>query len=331
MKVLISGYYGFGNLGDEALLSGLLSGLRQQGHRVTVLSQDPAQTRRLHGVQAVSRFYGLLPALLRHDALISGGGGLLQDKTSQRSLQYYLGVLALAKRLGKRTVIYGQSIGPLTVAGKQAVARTLHNLPVAVRDKASHELLASLDIQAELVADTALLLNKPAMPLTDHRDNFPVLLIPRGGYPAITTALISLAKTLLSRGISVAGMALQTQEDNSELAALKAAAPNLELWQADSPSAMLALLSKTRYVVSARLHGLILAAVAEKGFSGIIYDPKVAAFLDEAGAPAFDLPFDVDELASTVLTPLPPCPEKLAALTNRASQGLNWLGQVLSQ
>ena len=61
---------------------------------ITVLSNNPEKTKALHGTQAVTRYKGLLPALVQSDAVVSGGGGLLQDKTSARSLRYYLGILA---------------------------------------------------------------------------------------------------------------------------------------------------------------------------------------------------------------------------------------------
>ena len=184
MNILISGYYGFGNLGDEAALSGLVKGLHARGHHLSVLSNNPEKTRALHGVEAVTRYKGLLPALVQSDAVISGGGGLLQDKTSARSLRYYLGILRLAKALGKQAVVYGQGVGPLSPAGERTVRQTLTGLPVAVRDGASQRLLETLGITAELVADAALLLPEPkgttTMSLTP-----PVLLVPRGGYPRL--------------------------------------------------------------------------------------------------------------------------------------------------
>ena len=76
-------------------------------------------------------------------------------------MRYYLGVLELAQRLGKRTVVYGQSVGPLSPDGERAVAQALRGLPVAVRDGPSQILLKRLGIPAELVADSALLLPEP--------------------------------------------------------------------------------------------------------------------------------------------------------------------------
>ena len=345
MKVLLSGYYGFGNLGDEAILSGLAAGLQNCGHRVTVLSANPAKTRALHGVHAVSRYQGFVPALLRHDALVSGGGGLLQDKTSARSLRYYLGVLQLAKVLGKRAVVYGQSVGPLSLAGERAVRRVLSGIPVAVRDSASQRLLASLEVRAELVADAAFLLDEPASSAvpssarsssavpgsTKHGAAPPVLLIPRGGYPEITDALVALARALRAKGTPLAGMAIQPAQDDVPLKRLQEAVPELARWRADTPSAALSTVAGAAHVVSARLHGLIFAAAAKRSFSALVYDPKVAAFAAEAGAVAYTPPVSAEQLLADVNAQLATdgVPTGVAVLQARAVQGLYWLDRAL--
>ena len=325
VRVLVSGYYGFGNVGDEALLQALSAGLAARGHAVTVLSRHPAETRRLHGVGAASR-RSLLPALLRHDALLSGGGGLLQDKTSARSLGYYLGVLRLAKALGKRTVVYGQSVGPLSEAGERAVARALRGVRVAVRDETSKDLLATLGVEARLVADAALLLEPPHV---SPSPDAPVLLVPRGGYPVITEALGALAARLGAQGVRVAALALHAAEDAPHLELMKGTAPGLELLHARTPGEALAHIANASYVVSARLHGLILAAVAGRPFCGVVYDPKVAAFLEESGARAHHLPPDVSRLMEDVLLRRGPEPVQVEALRERAAAGLEWLDAAL--
>lgn len=320
MKLLVSGYYGFGNLGDEALLSGLLTGL--EAHTITVFSGRPGNTRALHGIGAVHRLQGL-PALLHHDALLSGGGGLLQDKTSARSLRYYLGVLTLAKRLGKRVVVYGQSVGPLSPDGEKSVARALRGVPVAVRDGASQRLLARLDIPATLVADTALLLPKPLYEAAEHA---PVLLIPRGGLPEVTAALARLAEALHRGGVPVTGVALHPSEDAAALAELP---PSVARLEALTPQAALNLIAESRHVVSARLHGLILAARARRPFSGIAYDPKVAAFVAETGGRAHPILPDPNAIMQEIFNPVFDA-NKVAALEARAYDGLVWLEAALN-
>ena len=326
MKILISGYYGFGNLGDEALLSGIVGGLNTAGHSVTVLSNNPAATEAMHEVKAVHRLKGVLGALLRTDAFISGGGGLLQDKTSFRSLQYYLLLIRAAKSLGKKVIIYGQSVGPLSEQGKRAVTNTLEGVAISVRDKTSLRLLESLNLPTHLGADCALLLHPPDVGPKSKS----VVLIPRAGYPEITGALIKLAKALDENGINVSASAVQAQEDREALEQLSAAVPGLSVTYPDSPQTLLQTLATADYIVSGRLHGLILAAVAGTPFCGLIYDPKVEAFLTEAGAPAFSLPVNVPELIRTTLEK-PTIPAvKLEALKARAHDGAAWLEKKLA-
>lgn len=326
MKILFSGYYGFGNLGDEALLEGLLHALEPRfGGALCVLSQRPSETAALHGVAACHRIFGL-PALLRPSALVSGGGGLLQDKTSARSLRYYLGVIALAKRLGRSVVVYGQSLGPLSAEGERAIARVLRGVPIAVRDETSRRLLERLELPATLVADPALLLPK----VTAHIDAAsPVVLIPRGGYPEITKTLGALALRLDTEGIPLAGLALHPQEDAAALAALRAQVPRVQLLSAATPLEALEHLARSRHVVSARLHGLILAARVRRPFSALAYDPKVTAFMQEAGGQAHPLTVD----AHTLWTEIERAALDITALERleaRARNGVAWLGAQLA-
>ncbi|WMT56376.1 polysaccharide pyruvyl transferase family protein [Truepera radiovictrix] len=313
-------------MGDEAILSGLSAGLKARGFEVTALSGAPRATEALHGVRAAHRVRALLPALLQHDALISGGGGLLQDRTSARSLRYYLGVLALARRLGKRAVVYGQSVGPLSPAGQRAVASTLRGLPVAVRDEASRELLYTLGVPAALTADAALLLPRPRV--TPGGDA-PVLLIPRGGFPEATATLVALGKRLAAAGLRVAAMSVQAAEDDAPVRALAAHVSGLEPLRADTVTAALAHVARSRAVVSVRLHGLVFAALAERPFYALAYDPKVTAFMQEVGTRAYPLRADTAQLFDDVLRGARP--PACAPLRRRAAAGLDWLEAQLKR
>lgn len=96
-NIVISGYYGFHNAGDEAMLLAILQALRKtfDAPSITVISGNPSDTARTFGVKAVPRF-GILPilsSLFRTDLLISGGGSLLQDVTSWKSMIYYLTII----------------------------------------------------------------------------------------------------------------------------------------------------------------------------------------------------------------------------------------------
>lgn len=334
MRVLLSGYYGAGNLGDEALLAGLAAGLIARGHEPVVLSVDPAATRALHGVAAVHRYSGLLPALLRADALVSGGGGLLQDATSGRSLAYYLGTLRLARALRKRTVVYGQSLGPFTTSGRERTRRALTDVPLALRDKESVALASGMGFRSVLVADPALLMPLPPGLSQDdgpgRRAGRPVVLAPRGGQEALNDALAGLARTLAAEGVPLAAIAFQPRQDGPAVAKLAEAAPSIAVRAVATPAEALFAMSDARYVVSVRLHGCILAARLGIGFAGLSYDPKVKGFLSQAAAPAFTAPVDERALVNLVRAAPPAAAHAVDHLTRLADEGLDWLAATLT-
>ena len=101
VKIVVSGYIGFDNFGDESLLNVLLENLKTLSTQITVITSNPKKTAFVHGVKTVKTFdiFGLLLSILKSDILISGGGSLLQDKTSVKSLFYYLFVILSAKFL----------------------------------------------------------------------------------------------------------------------------------------------------------------------------------------------------------------------------------------
>src|SRR5262249_24665566 len=120
--VLLSGYFGFGNTGDEAILTGSVLAFQQAKLRVGVMSRTPSETANTLEVQGYPRsgFFPLLRAIRASELILSGGGGLFQDSTSLRSLIFYLRVPFLAKLFKKKTMIFAQGIGPLnTSIGKR--------------------------------------------------------------------------------------------------------------------------------------------------------------------------------------------------------------------
>ena len=326
MKVALNGYYGFGNVGDEALLAGLLEGLTGAGFEPVVLSGDPAATRALHGVAARHRVRGLPGALLECQAFISGGGGLLQDRTSARSLDYYLSVLRSARALGKRVVVYGQSIGPLSADGRRKVARVLSGLPVAVRDQSSRDLLESLGVESRLVGDPALLLSPP--PIAARRQR--ILLLPRAGHPELTNALASLARHFAAGEARLETVALHPVEDEEECRRLVDAIPGLPFRRIGDHLEALHLFAESSLVVSARLHGLILAAVSDTPAVGLVYDPKVSGFLDASGGSGFTPPIDETDLLEAACAARPLGAARRKELLMQAEAGIDWLEQVLA-
>lgn len=116
-RIVISGYYGFANAGDEAMLAAIIKALRstEDALELTVISGNPQVTAAQYGVTSIHRFNPLeiISSLRGCDLLLSGGGSLLQDVTSKRSLLYYLSILGLGLLLGKKVMLFAQGIGPI--------------------------------------------------------------------------------------------------------------------------------------------------------------------------------------------------------------------------
>lgn len=296
MVVGVSGYYGFQNAGDEAILEAITQEVRSRGHQVLAFSADPAATARRYAIKAAKRSHLLevWNALGKIDLLLSGGGGLLQDKTSGMSLFYYLSLITLARRRGKPVYIFNQSLGPLSARGENRVRRSLRGVECFFRDEGSLEYGRRLGLSVQYGADPALLLTPPPV----EREPNMVVLVPRAGLEAANTNLHKLGDRLRVEGYDVVVLALQPSHDEPALEKFSSFTRELA-WD---PRRVSYLLAQAGYVVSIRLHGAILAAAAGTPFAGVAYDPKVAGFCRDAGAPYVDMPGDPDPLASAVLS-----------------------------
>ncbi len=321
MRVGVSGYYGFQNAGDEAILEAIVQEIKARGHQAVIFSNNPAETAERYGVDAVKRTQPLevWKALGQMDLLLSGGGGLLQDKTSRLSLWYYLTVVALARRRGKPVYVFNQSLGPLSKRGEQQVRRALRGVACFFRDEGSLEYGQRLGLEAHLGADPALLLKPPPV----EREPNMVVLVPKYGTEEANANLHKLADRLRVEGYEVVVLALQPGFDEAVLE--KFASFTREL--AWDPRRVSYLLAQAGYVISVRLHGAILAAAAGTPFAGIAYDPKVAGFCRDAGAMYVDMPGDPDLLASAVLTQHQPNWSAIEEMKSRARTSFD---QVLS-
>ncbi len=159
-RILISGYYGFGNSGDEAVLLSIVQALKlaaqEAGREVepVILSANPAETEAMYGVRAIPRMKpaALLSAIRSSSGLISGGGSLLQDVTGNGSIPYYLGVVKLAQWLGKPTFIYSQGIGPVNRPLFQKLIASVFNRTdyISVRDTDSASMLRQYGVRREV-------------------------------------------------------------------------------------------------------------------------------------------------------------------------------------
>ncbi len=308
-RVVVSGYYGFGNAGDELILSALCHALR--GHELTVLSADPARTRREHAVDAVPRKApgAILRSLARADLLVSGGGGLLQDATGPLTVPYYLGVAAAALAMRKPVMVYAQGVGPLRSAWSRRLLAVLRGAAVVtVRDAESADLLRRAGVRGvHVTADAALALPRPAaaagvpaeLAALGVRAGEAVLAVaPRSvGDPGVIRRIAAAVDLAAGRlGARVALVAMQVPEDARACAQVRQAlrAPALVLAKPLPPGRYPAVFAGFRGVLGMRLHALILAALSRVPAVGLSYDPKVDAFLRSLDRPDVSLGLSAD-------------------------------------
>src|SRR5690554_5843293 len=111
-KIIIAGYYGFDNIGDEAILMSMVKAFKSINKEIEilVLSNNPEKTSKEYKVKSINRnnLVAFIKELKNCNLFISGGGSLLQDITGWKSIPFYIGQLVLAKIMRKKTVVFAQ-------------------------------------------------------------------------------------------------------------------------------------------------------------------------------------------------------------------------------
>lgn len=296
-KIVLSGYYGFENLGDEAILNYLVEFLKQNDVEPFVLSANPKRTELVHGVKSVKRtdLQSVKRVMQESDGLISGGGSLLQDKTSKKSLLYYLLIMLLAKVYRKPFYFYGQGVGPIAAKTMKWSTNLILNLAtsISVRDSSSKELLQN-DIKLQkkdisVIHDPVLFYPKSDennFLLTESEQSFldkkPVFLSlrPSEGDGVVVEQIRKYLTHLSEKNIPVISFGLHPTQDNDFTKRIMDDFDNcLFIERMIDLNTASYIFRKSSVVVGMRLHSLILAASQHTPFIGISYDPKIDAFM----------------------------------------------------
>jgi len=304
--VLICGAYGMGNAGDEAILDAILAEMRSidPDMPLTVVTRSPESTALKQGVKTLHSFNLLrfYRALGRCALYINGGGSLIQDVTSTRSIRYYLLSLRAAKSRGCRVLMYGCGIGPVNRPRNRSRAAEMINSSVdaiTLREEHSLRELKSMGVtepEILLSSDPALFIEpapegeidalfaRHGLKTGDRHICFCLRNWP--GYGEKAQIFGRAAAYARERyGLRSVFFALNHKKDGSPSAqALQFAGKDaVVIDEAMSSGAAVGLISRMEAVVSMRLHALIFAASQSVPVAGISYDPKVHAFLDYIG------------------------------------------------
>ena len=303
-KVLICGYYGFANAGDEAMLMAVIEALKKMNDAldITVLSGNPQETALRYGVKAINRLdvFSVIKAMMNTELVISGGGSLLQDVTSKRSIYYYLGLMQLAKLCSRPVMLYGQGIGPINASfARNATSFVCKQIDlIAVRDLKSQEELLSLGINKEkvhLTADAVMTMDpvekiygEVTLKKYGVEEGKPVFGIAARDWASKSDfkfALAQAAEALVEKyDAYVVFLSLQYPEDlaiSNEIASLMNRKDRtIVISERCGIAQLLSLVGNMNLLISIRLHALIFGALMNVPVLGISYDPKIEGFLE---------------------------------------------------
>ena len=312
-RILLSGYYGFANYGDELICQSLCQQFTQQGLKVTILSNDPTTTRTTLKVGAINRSNPLqvFLGIINHPLFLSGGGGLFQDTTSPKSVIYYGGLMLLARFFGKKVIHAFQSVGPL----ERPVSKWLTKLAlnsahfVMVRDEKSADLVAALTGNRPFVTADAVWALTPENPLSVRPANplhQPDGMLFRLGlslrpHPSLTLEKIHVFSQLLANFIASVGkpvelVLLPCQEtmDTTLLTQVETLVKEAVLkqpkGQVKSIMAPTIHLSKAiagcHALIGMRYHSIVSGLLNGVPVFALDYDPKVLALCEAIGLPS---------------------------------------------
>lgn len=323
VKIMISGYYGFNNTGDEAILESMVRAFKEKipQIKIVVLSHNPLQTSQAYQIKTINRLHliDIIHWLRDTNLFISGGGGLLQDSTGKGwSILYYLGLILAAKIFKVPVMIYAQGIGPVNKQiNKKLIKWILNKVDlITVRDNFSKELLENLGVMKPSIyvnSDPVFLLKKKNI---DHTiDNYPYIqglnkscdhplvgisvrecesngLDSKRIFAQVADYLIENYKAKIiflpfkfDEDVHVSEKILSLMKNKAEVLKIK-----LE------PEELLSVLSRLSLMVGVRLHSIIFSSMANIPFIAFNYDPKVKYFLEDLGLS--ELLLEIDESTS---------------------------------
>ena len=306
-SIVICGAYGKGNTGDDAILKAIVQEMRaiDPDRRITVMSRRPKETRLLYRTGAIYTFrFDQVLRRFRNAALyINGGGSLMQDVTSTRSLRYYLLTLDYAKRFGCRVMMYGCGIGPIHKPGNRTrAARTINRAVdiITLRDDLSRGELTRMGIvkpDIRLSADPTIILKPASEAAVDNA-------LEKCGIPAdgryigfglrywkgLDEVLDEIAAAAVyayeKYGLTPLFVPIEYPSDlmPAEILGGKLKCPHYMVTQRQSIETTIGILSRMKAVIGIRLHSLMFSAAAGVPVIGMSYDIKVDGFLKYIGS-----------------------------------------------
>ncbi|HYE09672.1 MAG TPA: polysaccharide pyruvyl transferase CsaB [Patescibacteria group bacterium] len=306
--ILISGYYGFENSGDDAILMAILDNLRtyKKDIKVLVLSKKPDETKRIYGVDAADRFNfnEVIKAMKSSKLFLNGGGNLIQDESSTRSLMYYLTTIWMAKKLGLKVMLYSNGIGAIDKKVNRLITSRIINRAdvITLREKISLKEIESLKVTKPQILVTA----DPAFTLIPCSDQEADAILEAEGIakdkPLVGISIrkwkdfqsyvkqIAAAADYMVESFNIQPVLIPMHyphdvEISNKIASMMKHKPTIIKNKYSVPQ-MLGIIENMDMIIGMRLHALIYGASLKVPVLGLIYDPKVEGFLEYINQPS---------------------------------------------
>lgn len=307
---LISGYYGFDNFGDEAILGSIIKDIKSKfkDANITVLSKNPTSSRNQHNVNALDSFNltDILKGVKQSDVLISGGGSLLQDATSFKSLLYYLFIILLMKMSKKKVFIFAQGVGPFgNILSSLIVPKILKKVDfITVRDEKSSETLKKWGIESTITSDpiwTKELEAKPSQTVG----------IQLRRWSGIDGAFLNNLADHINKHFKDYDIKFLSFQDEKDLRLLQrfrnillknTPGKKIEIVEYQGIEDTLKEIESLDFLIATRYHACLLGVIANIPTVSIDYDIKIQNLSLEAGLPLIDIhEQDFDEAFENVV------------------------------
>lgn len=296
--IVLSGYYGFRNSGDDAILKMIIQDIRAIDPKlgITILSNRPADTKRIYSVNAVNRwnFFAIRKVMKDSRLFISGGGSVIQDVTSTKSLLYYLCLILMAKRYGNKVMLYANGIGPVRKKANRKRAKNVLNRVdvITLREEDSQDILNEMGV----INPKTVVTCDPVVALKDiDIDQAETLLYRHNlfGKPYIVVSLREWKTIPIFEAELLEGLKEIKRKHNCELLFLPMQHPHdvainqkyakltnsVCITKRLSADMCIGLAKHSLLAVGMRLHILIYAFAANVPSIGLAYDPKVESVM----------------------------------------------------
>ena len=296
INLLIAGYHGYGNCGDEATLMAMTTNIKEMAPdvNITAISHIPELTKTEYNINSIQRFNAIevMRAIVKSDIILSGGGTLIQNGTSTRSLLYYLSIIKMAKLFKKKVMLYSNGIGPVNgKLNRKLVKMVVNNVDlITLREEFSKKDLLDMGVkkpQIHITADAAFTLKsisdekarqfliKEKIPLDKDIIGVSVRNWSKAKYgDKYIKEIAKACDNMVKQDIETSKKVMYEMKQDSYI-----------LQELYKPDEILGIIGQMKLILGMRLHTLLFSASKKVPMIGLVYDPKIEYYLDVLNMP----------------------------------------------